>query len=522
MSESFFFDISQAGVFATQLVQIETPIKVAPNTSDQPSKHNTYRQQRIVVGCWGIPDIHFDFDSSFIKPQFKPAIEKFKLLRKKLKDKQTQAPAPISIFAHADPEGGDAYNKALSGRRARAMFGLLTKNARVWNSLYSDAAGGDNWQTLHAVDKMRDALIDAGNASPPRAASQVIPLYMEFLAPELKLTATDFLAGLANADGKGDYQGCSEFNPVFLLSDQEEKEFKKHPTKSNLQTRNDFNAVNRRVLVFFFKPGTRIDHAKWPCPTWKQGSKGCVSRFWSDGDNRRNLRYPNARRELGKISKDLDTGEAVKAEPEETFACRFYYGISLDSPCEPGALKLWPLRIMIPGHPPTPLVKKRFVVIAGTEEDAPIFRGETGEDGKVFIPALDDKTTLILKLDAWDALYGKLETDKNFVSPPPVQEPEDADEFPDESRFLKYTLNGGMLVKLVTGGDQAVKDRLFNLGYGPNSLARWDLNPAAKPSDTTKAIKRFQHDHQLDESGTADDATLDKLEEEYGDESRHV
>src|SRR5262249_52660697 len=139
-------------------------------------------------------------------------------------------------------------------------------------------------------------------------------------------------------------QGCSEFNPIFLISRKEEQEFASL-TKAKKEKRDALNAKNRRVLVFLFKPGSRVDPEKWPCPTAKQGPGGCRSRFWSDGDDRRNKRLPNAHREYQKIAVDVDTGAPVGTAPEETFACRFYYGVSLHSPCE-GGLKLWPLRLL--------------------------------------------------------------------------------------------------------------------------------------------------------------------------------
>ena len=52
---------------------------------------------------------------------------------------------PLSIFGHADPVGNDDYNKQLSGRRATAIYGLLTRDTHLWEELYSHSFGNDKW-----------------------------------------------------------------------------------------------------------------------------------------------------------------------------------------------------------------------------------------------------------------------------------------------------------------------------------------------------------------------------------------
>jgi hypothetical protein len=126
----------------------------------------------------------------------------------------------------------------------------------------------------------------------------------------------DFLAG-TDADGKGDYQGCSRFNPSLIFSQKESEEF---ANAANNDKRNEENESNRRVMVLLFRPGTRIDAAKWPCPRAKEGTAGCVKRFWSDGQNRRFKQLQNDRR--------------LFESTADTFACRFYQRLTDDSPCE--------------------------------------------------------------------------------------------------------------------------------------------------------------------------------------------
>jgi hypothetical protein len=120
--------------------------------------------------------------------------------------------------------------------------------------------------------------------------------------------AADFLCG-TDSGGKGDYQGCSEFNPVRLLGTGQTRDE---------ATRNQENARNRRVLVFMFHAAARIVAAQWPCPRATEGAAGCRKRFWSDGEQRRKA--------------TAEDREYVRSK--DTFACRFYDRLSYASPCD--------------------------------------------------------------------------------------------------------------------------------------------------------------------------------------------
>jgi peptidoglycan hydrolase-like protein with peptidoglycan-binding domain len=58
--------------------------------------------------------------------------------------------------------------------------------------------------------------------------------------------------------------------------------------------------------------------------------------------------------------------------------------------------------------------------------------------------------------------------------------------------------------------DNAVKDRLYNLGYGDADYNAWT------DQTLTDAIKAFQKDHQLNDSGIADDPTRQRIKEMHG------
>jgi hypothetical protein len=130
-----------------------------------------------------------------------------------------------------------------------------------------------------------------------------------------RLEKTDFLARGADPAGKGDYQGCGELNPVLVFSEEERQRFAQAFDKTE---RNRENAPNRRVLIYLFRPGARVDPARWPCPRAEEGPAGCKERLWSDADARR--APGDARRTYSA------TGD--------TFACRFYDRFAARSPCE--------------------------------------------------------------------------------------------------------------------------------------------------------------------------------------------
>jgi hypothetical protein len=285
------------------------PVRVSPSLGPE---LNLVRAFLIPKACFKLEDAHFAFDSSFIVP------DEFDV--GPLKDLLDKHPgSKLSIFGHADPTGDDPYNKTLSGRRASAIFGLLTRDVARWETLLNQPAGGDNWKP-EAEPTMR-----ATTGLPPTTArATLIKAYMDHLctvrkngqpAGAVELTKDDFLARGKDPDGKGDLQGCSEFNPLMIFSKSEKAELDK---PANHAKRNQENEVNRRVMVLLFRPGSLVDPKKWPCPTIKEGIGKCQKRFHSDGEKRRSNQ--GARREF-KDSKD-------------TFACRFYDRLTNSSPCE--------------------------------------------------------------------------------------------------------------------------------------------------------------------------------------------
>ena len=291
------------------------------------SEFNTLTAGLIPVACWRVDDIRFAFDSSVVTPGTKTELVQLKALR------AAHPGSPLSIFGHADPVGNDDYNKTLSGRRAIAIFGLLTRDTELWDELYRQPAGNDKWGTpalqmmLDEVNGPSSGAGGTGSSSADQAAEadknpakrkQLFRDYMDKLCgPGLALGKEDFLARGVDAKGKGDYQGCSEFNPVLIFSQRDQQRFEQAKDKSE---RNTANAPNRRVMALLFRKGTKVDPTRWPCPRALEGAAACRKRFWSDGESRRTRRLPDAERRFEQTA--------------DTFACRFYHRLTTGSPCE--------------------------------------------------------------------------------------------------------------------------------------------------------------------------------------------
>jgi len=303
------------------------PILAAPSTKGE---KNTIRMELLPIACWKINDLRFDFGSSFVLPEAKPEFTDLDTLRK------AHPGTPLSLFGHADPVGDDTFNKTLSGHRAESIYAVLLHDTARWERLYSSAGAAEGWGT-GSVQHMLTALghnpgpvtgtsnatttaaiksFQSKNGTPDSGAAdkatreKLFLAYMKFLFPT-PLAKADFLGGGADPGGKGDIQGCSEFNPAMVFSQTEVNTLDK-PSRDNQ------NSVNRRVVGLLYRPGTKVPLDKWPCPRVSEGIAGCQKRFWSDHAKRRS--NTSAHREF-KTTKD-------------TFACRFYHRMVLTSPCE--------------------------------------------------------------------------------------------------------------------------------------------------------------------------------------------
>ena len=334
-------DASGGGVAADHPSPDPFHFLVGPATAGE---FNTARLRLLPIACLRVDDVRFKFDSSFIvfDPEDDPADQSDpEDLRTEMRHLARLVKAnpgsPLSIFGHADPVGNDDYNKVLSGRRAMAIYGMLIRETGLWETLFSGpkAIAGDNWGN-DALEVMAAATGLSSNT--PRAS--LFKAYMDTLCPDgFRLQKSDFLAqGADSGGGKGDFQGCGEFNPLLVFSQEKQEKFDKAARDNGkedqlvLTDRNKQNAPNRRVMVFLFKKGSKIDIAKWPCPRATEGVATCKKRFFSDGDTRRSTHL------RGKDRRFKDT--------QDTFACRFYQRLADTSPCEQLLLGIATFRII--------------------------------------------------------------------------------------------------------------------------------------------------------------------------------
>ncbi len=373
-----FTHATEGGVAAIHPVQPDSSVLVGPSTS---SEFNTVRAGIIPIACWRVDDLRFAFDSSLVTPSLG---DELKQLAQLLKE---HPGCPLSVFGHADPVGNDDYNKILSGRRAKAIYGMLTRNTDLWEQLYNQQSGDDNWGIkalqimlegldfrVNRADGVMDestqqALKDFQTANGLSASGQndqatrkkLYLAYMNALCgPDLKLRKEDFLARGIGSGGKGDYQGCGEFNPALVFSKEENEAFEKAKDKIG---RNRANAPNRRVMVLIFRRGSRVNPSKWPCPRADDGVAGCRKRFWSDGEKRRSNQQEH--REYQKT--------------KDTFACRFYDRIAGGSPCES---IFFSFRIRLFDRHARPIPFAPYVVVIDGEETP---SGQADQNGDILV-----------------------------------------------------------------------------------------------------------------------------------------
>jgi outer membrane protein OmpA-like peptidoglycan-associated protein len=275
------------------------PARVA--ASELGADFNAIRFPLLPGDCWTARDVHFRFGSSFPVPALQRELARLaQMLR-------AQTGCRVSIFGHTDSTGAESYNKELSGRRAHAIQALLTRDVAAWNKLCDSPLGDDRWDP-DAVTQMRSVV---GGDGMPRA--QLFKAYMDRLCGDLRLGQQDFLAGGADAGGKGDVQGCGEFNPALVFSADDAAAY-----QQDHEGRDRANAPNRRVLVLLFPAGPPIETAHWPCPRVSEGTQGCRKRFWSDA------------------AKRLANGaqQRLYRNSHDTFACRFYDRLTRLTDCE--------------------------------------------------------------------------------------------------------------------------------------------------------------------------------------------
>lgn len=312
----------------------ERPLyQVSPRHEPEPT--NTIRHALHPVACWRVPGSAFGGRTSLPGPTFADAARAFARVQQRCDGYL------LSLFGHAGDRGKPDAEHALASRRARAVFGLLTRDPAVWEDLFATPAGDDRWG-LEAVQAILGALRDPqtreayyggpcdGRLDPPteRAVeafqrdvgepstgrpvastrSRLFLAYMDHLASDgakpIRHERSRFLDRGQDDGGKAAVQGCSAFNPLVV------------PPQDDATPR--AARSNDRVLGYFFPAVPHIEPTDWPCPRWNDGPSACRGSFWPDGDARR-----AAGRELRLFRHD-----------RKTMSCRFYDRFAQRSPCE--------------------------------------------------------------------------------------------------------------------------------------------------------------------------------------------
>jgi len=550
-------------------------VAVAPAQEDDEQPLNTLRPAIMSVACWRLDDQRFDFDSSFILPGAATDFENLAVMHGDYAD------SPMSLFGHADPVGSDDYNKKLSGNRARAAYGVLTRDLDLWEKLYNEHDWGlkstqlilQELERLEAEeakadeaddDSSSDSAADADDADDadeeetgsfpvngkdtpafreavkrfqqnagadaglkvdgiagPNTRKELYRQYMDVLSSKpdgspFQVEPSNFLGEGKDKQLKAAVQGCSEFNPVLILSDQLNKQIDEGPEPHVV--RNSRNAPNRRVVMFFFPAGFKVDPAKWPCPTATAGSADCRKRFWSDSKTR--LKPAAAlTRTYGPIARDLDESDSeLDAQTEvtqDTFACRFYDRLARRSPCEAG-FNEWVVQLLFPGQKTKIEDRTRVAGIAfeAVTSSGAKTTGTSDPSGVVRIRARNKGDTVKLTLHVPHS-----SSDQAIVDDDPDQQANSdsgsgktqGEKKKAAEAVVTLTLTDGTLPELIDGDPaerpQAVDSRLLNLGFGK-------LASPKQPRDPKAALDAYKAMEGADDSDP--DAFDKQLRKVYG------
>jgi hypothetical protein len=446
-------------------------ILAAPSTEDQ---FNKIQLPLTVLACWGVDDVRFAFDSSFLDVDYDGAKDPPEDIRQELVSLKSLMDAnkgsPLSLFGHADPVGDDVYNKSLSERRARSVYALLIFKSepdlavQYWNSIASQEHWGTNQQgTMQSFT--------GGSAS----GSSLIRAYLQKLSdPGPTLSKTDFLGQGAGTDRKGDFQGCSEFNPLLIFSQEKQAEFdqaKANNDEDGIRRRNRQNAPNRRVLGLIFDSTSKINSSKWPCPRASEGIAGCVNQFWYGGDARRN------RHDAGQ--------DRLYTDKHDTFACRFYQRLAGDSPCD---VVTTSVRLRLFDRYSTRLAKAPYVVqLAGRTQT-----GFADANGEVLLRDISLGSTCVV---LWSRYSESLDT----AAP--------------AATWTDYEFRHTVSIDLDTPGTVPTFSDT-PLPAGPDSHRLNNLGYIFKETPSLN-ISAFQQDAGLTPSGTLSSESKDKVRNQH-------
>ncbi|ODU67176.1 MAG: hypothetical protein ABT11_20845 [Novosphingobium sp. SCN 66-18] len=112
--------------------------------------------------------VTFDTDSSAIKPTFRDTLDKVAQSLNQYPD------SLIDVYGHTDSTGSDAYNQALSERRARAVADYLTSRGVSYSRIRSQGFG--ETQPVASNDT------EAGRSANRRVEIKIVPISQDDVA----------------------------------------------------------------------------------------------------------------------------------------------------------------------------------------------------------------------------------------------------------------------------------------------------------------------------------------------------
>ena len=327
--------------------------------------------------CNEIPGAHFAFGRSF---PLSVALEPLAAIAQALSDDDGRK---AMIFGHTDLSGPEALNKALSERRAKALYALLTQDADAWEALYSGTADGPDWKEKWDLEEIKHMLNtlgvtdDAGSTLEETrvadaSATQAIRRfqagnYPEKPAEQAALPQSDtldaagrkelFLAyakrisrkpvdkGRLSSIGGSPYMGCGEYNPLSLSVKDDE---------------------SRRAVIFVYDPAA--EPQSLPCALGNTGP--CKSN-------------------CGPLA------TAPDPDGKPPYRCKIYQAVASKCPCQGGADVNHDLVVRIPL--PLDVVNGFEHVLILESDDGTISRTQTlksdaraldADESEIFFPNL--------------------------------------------------------------------------------------------------------------------------------------
>src|SRR5688500_2492014 len=111
------------------------PAPPAPAPQPQPQPKPAAKPKPVAEKITFAADVLFDFDKSVIKPDGRSKLDD---LASKIRSINLEV---VIAIGHADAVGSDAYNQALSVRRAEAVKAYLTSKGVEGNRVYTEGKG---------------------------------------------------------------------------------------------------------------------------------------------------------------------------------------------------------------------------------------------------------------------------------------------------------------------------------------------------------------------------------------------